>query len=263
MRLLFFRHGDPDYKIDNLTDKGKVEAELLARHISSFNLDEIYVSPLGRAKATAQYSLDALGRGSNYVTCDWLKEFPALFDPNEADEATKLAYANELRFDENSGKYEKRIVWDVLPSYYGSHPELMDVNTWRNSELVKASNTLEVYDYVVSSFDKLLSDHGYDRDGNIYKTEMGNDKVLGFFCHFGITSVLLSHLWNVSPFIPMQFFAMAPTSVTEIVTEERQKGIVTFRALRIGDTTHLTLGKEPPAFSARFCEMFENEDERH
>ena len=74
---------------------------------------------------------------------------------------------------------------------------------------------------------------------------------------------MLSRLWNVSPFVPLQFLATAPTSLTEVVTEEREKGIAAFRTLRIGDITHLTIGGEKPSFSARFCERYENEYERH
>ena len=154
-------------------------------------------------------------------------------------------------------------MWDVLPSYYGNHPELFDNNAWKDSKLIQASDAISIYDEVIKGFDNLLLEHGYERQGNLYKVIKGNDKTLAFFCHFGITSVLLSHLWNVSPFIPLQFMAMAPTSVTEVATEEREKGIAIFRALRIGDTTHLTLGNEKPSFSARFCERFENENERH
>ena len=260
MRLLFFRHGDPNYEIDGLTDKGKVEAELLAKQICEFGIDEVFVSPLGRAQATAEYSLGKLGMEA--TTLDWLKEFPAQFDPNQADDATKGAYISELKKDDD-GSYKKRIVWDMMPSYYSNHPELFDLQGWRDSEIAKASDVVSVYDSVIESFDKLLKDHGYERNGDIYKTLNGNDKTIAFFCHFGITCVLLSRLWNVSPFVPLQFLAMAPTSLTEVVTEEREKGIVIFRTLRVGDTTHLTMGKEIPSFSARFCEMFENENERH
>ena len=62
MRLLFIRHGDPDYSIDNLTEKGKIEAKLLSDVIGSFGIDEVYQSPLGRAKATCEYSLKVLGK---------------------------------------------------------------------------------------------------------------------------------------------------------------------------------------------------------
>lgn len=261
MRLLFIRHGDPDYEIDNLTDKGKVEAKLLAKHINTLNIDEVFVSPLGRAGATADFSLKELGL--SFTVCDWLKEFPAEFDANTADEETKNAYRTELKLNPDSHQYEKRIIWDILPSYYANHPELFDVNEWKNSRIAKYSDSVTKYNKVISSFDSLLSDHGYERTGNIYKVKESNEKTLAFFCHFGITSVLLSRLWNVSPFIPLQFLATAPTSVTEVVTEEREQGIAIFRTLRIGDTTHLSLGNEKPSFSARFCERFENYDQRH
>ena len=278
MRLLFIRHGDPDYANDTLTEQGKIEARLLADVIGDFGIDDIYVSPLGRARDTAAYSLKALGRNfakenavkevseiapsTDAVTLDWLREFPAQFDPNISDSANK-AFANELWRDEENGAYRKRIVWDMLPSYYGNHPELFDRYGFRSSEIVKCSDTLEKYDSIVESFDKLLSDYGYERDGDIYRVKEGNSKTVAFFCHFGITSVLLSRMWNVSPFVPLQMLAMAPTSVTEVVTEEREKGIACFRTLRIGDISHLTSAGVEPSFSARFCEQFENEDERH
>jgi probable phosphoglycerate mutase len=260
MKLLIFRHGDPDYAIDGLTDKGKIEAKLLAEQIKTFGIDEAYVSPLGRARATADYSLKELGMGAEVL--DWLKEFPAQFDPDKADPETRNAYKNELKVG-SDGKYEKRIVWDMMPSYFAHHPELFDVKGWRDSGIAKASNVVDIYDYVTERFDEFLKEHGYERNGDIYKVIEGNEKVLAFFCHFGITSVLLSRLWNVSPFVPLQFLATAPTSLTEIATEEREKGIAVFRTLRIGDITHLTIGKEEPSFSARFCERFENEHERH
>ena len=260
MRLLIFRHGDPDYAVDGLTAKGKVEAELLARQIRSFGIDEAFVSPLGRARATADYSLKELGIGAEVL--EWLQEFPAQFDPNKADTETRNAYKNELHIG-SDGNYAKRIVWDMMPSYFATHPELFDAKAWRNSALSKASNVEEIYDHVTECFDAFLKNHGYERSGDIYKVINGNEKTLAFFCHFGITSVLLSRLWNVSPFVPLQFLATAPTSLTEIVTEEREKGIAVFRTLRIGDITHLTMGDEKPSFSARFCERFENKDERH
>ncbi len=260
MRLFFIRHGDPDYENDTLTAKGKREAELLADQIHRLEIDEVYQSPLGRAKDTAAYSLKKLEISA--VTYDWLMEFPVLFDPNLSESAS-MAYKTELKKDQESGKFENRIVWDVLPSYFGSHPELFDRNGWRNSEIVKSSNMVEKYEYVRDEFLNFLSDHGYKKDGDIYRVTAGNSSNVAFFCHFGITSVLLSILWNVSPFIPLQYMATAPTSVTEVVTEEREEQIAIFRTLRVGDITHLAEGNEKPSFSARFCEQFMNENERH
>ena len=144
------------------------------------------------------------------------------------------------------------------------HKEIFQsLETIAKVESVKASNAIDVYDSVIKSFDDFLKEHGYERDGSVYKVLEGNDRTIALFCHFGITCVLLSRLWNVSPFVPLQFLAMAPTSLTEVVSEEREKGTAIFRTLRVGDITHLTMGKETPSFSARFCEMYENEHERH
>ena len=162
MRLLIFRHGDPDYAIDGLTDKGKVEAELLARQIRSFGIDEAYVSPLGRARATADYSLKELGMDAKVL--EWLQEFPAQFDPNKADRETRNAYKNELKAGDD-GTYGKRIVWDMMPSYFAGHSELFDVKGWRDSKLSRASNMVEIYDHVTECFDRFLQDHGYERAG--------------------------------------------------------------------------------------------------
>lgn len=50
MRLIFIRHGDPDYVHDTLTEKGKREAELLAQRVKNWDVSKFYVSPLGRAQ---------------------------------------------------------------------------------------------------------------------------------------------------------------------------------------------------------------------
>ncbi len=260
MRLLFIRHGDPDYENDTLTSKGIREAKILSDHIQSFNIDEVYQSPLGRAQKTAEYSLARLGLQA--TTLDWLQEFPAEFDPNISAKESS-AYRTELQLDKESGLYKKRIVWDALPSYYAFHPELFDRLAWRESDLVRCSNMVRTYDDVEKSFLTLLADYGYEKVGDVFKVNSGNSKTLAFFCHFGITSVMMSVLMNISPFVPLQYLAMAPTSVTELVTEEREKGTAIFRILRVGDITHLTMAGEEPSFSARFCEWFENDNERH
>ena len=58
MKLLFIRHGDPDYTIDSLTEKGWKEAEFLSEKIAALDVRDFYVSPLGRAQRTALPSLE-------------------------------------------------------------------------------------------------------------------------------------------------------------------------------------------------------------
>ena len=51
--------------------------------------------------------------------------------------------------------------------------------------------------------------------------------------------------------------------VTTINTEERREGIASFRISAFGDISHLYAHDEPPAFAARFCETYDNKEERH
>ncbi len=138
MRILFIRHGDPDYENDTLTEKGCREADLLAQRASSLRLGECCVSPLGRAQRTAQPCLEITG--INATTLDWLQEFPAKLDINKAPELEE-AYPD---VEKNGSKYLSRIVWDMLPGYLTEHAEYMGKDTWRSSLVAKCSDMEKV-----------------------------------------------------------------------------------------------------------------------
>ena len=267
MRLLFIRHGEPDYEHDSLTPRGKLEAAALAKIAPSLHIDHAYVSPLGRAQETASYTMKRLGMTAQ--TLDWLEEFPTRIDSSLVAPKTGLpelqgAYHPYYNAD---GTPRKRAIWDIYPAYYCGHPEYRDPTDWRKSAITRNSDQVEILDRVFKGFDGLMAQHGYVRDEaagpGIYRAERPNDETIAFFCHFAIASVFLSHLWGVSPYMPMQALCMAPSSVTELVTEERQEGIAIFRALRIGDISHLAMAGMKPSFYARFCELYTNMDERH
>lgn len=238
MRIIIIRHGDPDYAIDGLTEKGKVEVEYLRRRMVKEDITKVYCSMLGRAKLTAQPFLDSLNIKAEY--CEWLKEF--------------LQYKITLPYQEKTF-----ICWDLLPEYMNTLENIYHPTKWREEDFVKNSTILDRYDFVVENFDKVLAKHGYVRDGYNYKVEKSNHDTLVFVCHFGLTAVLLSHLMNCSPYTIWQHTCTAPTAVTTIYTEERKKGIASMRASSIGDVCHLFANDEPPSFAARFCECFEDD----
>ena len=62
MKILFIRHGDPDYEHDSVTEKGAREIELLADRLVKLDITQFYCSPLGRAKKTAEATLRRLNR---------------------------------------------------------------------------------------------------------------------------------------------------------------------------------------------------------
>lgn len=280
MRLLFIRHGDPDYARDGLTDRGKREAELLARYIAEEKIDIMYKSPLGRAKETAAYVEQALHKEAE--TLDWLQEFPAKLDVNE-NKFLIEAYPDS-RTDEETGKYRDRIVWDILPSAMEKDPRYLESPPpvrprederggrpgsgkmavgWRDCVTAHHSDLNTVYDRVTGSFDDLLASYGYERDGAFYRVARENRKTIAFFCHYGVTSVILSHIWNISPFVLFSGLCMQTSSVTELVTEEREQGVANFRALRIGDISHLKREGVEPSFMARFTDVYSDKTLRH
>lgn len=292
MRLLFVRHGDPDYKNDCLNEIGVREARALAALGPQIGWGTCCVSPLGRAQETAAIVLGravpgahgvaaAVGctdlsmrdTGSNALgadasgagllkTLDWLQEFPAQVDPGAA-ELLQDAFCFKKNAD---GSPKNRVVWDMYPAYYHEHPAYSDYNEWRTTPVALHSDAVSVYDRIIRSFDEFLAERGYVREGRHYRVERENTETITFFCHFGVSCVLLSRLWNVSPFVPLQSLCMPTSSVTELYTEERQKGIAHFRTTRIGDTTHLTMaGLKPERLphSALFAEVYSDFSQRH
>ena len=292
MRLLFVRHGDPDYKNDCLNEIGVREARALAALGPQIGWGTCFVSPLGRAQETAAIVLGravpgahgvaaAVGctdlsmrdTGSNALgadasgagllkTLDWLQEFPAQVDPGAAELLQDAFY-----FKKNAdGSPKNRVVWDMYPAYYHEHPAYSDYNEWRTTPVALHSDAVSVYDRIIRSFDEFLAERGYVREGRHYRVERENTETITFFCHFAVSCVLLSRLWNVSPFVPLQSLCMPTSSVTELYTEERQKGIAHFRTTRIGDTTHLTMaGLKPERLphSALFAEVYSDFSQRH
>lgn len=229
MEILVIRHGDPDYSIDSLTEKGWKEAELLSRKLEKMDIKGFYCSPLGRAKDTAAPTLKKMNREMQIL--DWLEEI-----------------GDECR--------------DFLPSYWTTVEEYYSKDEWYKPQVMQETPAKEICDKVSAGMDKLLAEYGYIREDHIYRVERENHDRIVLFCHYGISGVILSYLTGVSPVIYWQHFVAAPTSITTVTTEERREGIATFRISAYGDIGHLYAGGEQPAFAARFCECF-HDDTRH
>ena len=62
MKILIFRRGKPITRSIPLTEKGWREAEILADRLEKADVRDFYVSPMGRARATAKPTLERLHR---------------------------------------------------------------------------------------------------------------------------------------------------------------------------------------------------------
>jgi len=241
MKILIIRHGDPDYTIDSLTEKGHREARLLSDRIVRENVTAYYVSPLGRAQDTARYTLEKCGRTAE--TLGWLREFDKnlIIGPDG----------------------QRRIAWDMLPGDWTSVPDFYDKDNWTEVPVMAEADMKNGIAYVNGGLDALLAKHGYVREGNIYRAVSPNTDTIALFCHFGVECVMLGHLLGISPFLLWHGLMAAPSSVTTVCTEERRKGTAVFRVTAFGDVSHLYIADEPPAFAGRFCETFDDHTQRH
>ncbi|HCW80022.1 MAG TPA: histidine phosphatase family protein [Ruminococcaceae bacterium] len=234
MKLIFIRHGEPDYEHDTLTPKGWREAELLSNRISKLNVRDFYCSPLGRAKDTASLTLKKMGRTATVL--DWLQEVPkSVTDPE-------------------TGK--KHVPWDFMPDFWTVQCDLYDKDKWFKNRIMAEGNVGETYRKVSEELDTLLRSYGYSRSGMLYRTEAGNCDTIVFFCHLGVTCLMLSHLIGIAAPVLWQGFFLAPTSVTTVETEERKKGEAFFRCKSFGDVSHLYVAGEPASNSGFFNEMY-------
>ncbi len=234
MRILIIRHGDPDYSIDSLTEKGFREVDLLAKRLKKEPISDIYCSPLGRAQRTALPTANALGK--EIVTLDWLREFDAAMINDEGT---------------------AQIAWNLEPRFWTQQREFYDIHTWLDQKNMSADSVPARYKRVIDGFDALLLSHGYERDGVIYKCEKNAGKTVALFCHFGLGSLLISHLTGISPVLVWQSLFLPTSSVTTFVTEERVKGEVVFKCMQVGDTSHLFAGGESISRSGLFSEFFD------
>ena len=103
---------------------------------------------------------------------------------------------------------------------------------------MKSGNIKEHALEVFAGIDELLEKHGYKRnDKGFYDVLEHNDDNIVFFCHFGVTALIMSHLIGVAAPVIWQGMMMAPTSITVMGSEERIPGEASFRVQTFADST--------------------------
>ena len=242
MKIIIVRHAEPDYANNTLTPKGEKEAALLAERLGKLkNVVGIYSSPLARAMKTATPTANKLGL--HVTVLPWLREFAGVISDPETG--------------------NPRIPWDLKHEFWQKEPDLLDETAFATHPLMCGGNpsVSEVYKETCSGMETLLKGHGYLlQEHRMFRCEENKEEIFLLFCHMGLAMAVIGFLTRVSPFALWHGFCLPPSSVTTLVTEERQKGLVSFRCFQMGDTSHLAIGNEPPSRMAMFQEIFRGED---
>lgn len=209
MELSIIRHADPDYAHDSLTDKGFIQANILAPSVVDYAPTHIYVSPMGRAQATAAPAVKMLGLTPEVLP--WTGE--------------SMAYMQMPDFDKDVGgvsfDYKNGYTAETDFCAYDGRQELI-------SQLIKGS-------------DELLERHGLVRVGGAYRMVRDTADKVCVFCHGGFGSAWIAHLMGLSPLYGWHRFRLDTTSVTRFVFSGNEGELVIPYCEFLNNTAHKTI----------------------
>ena len=178
MRIVLIRHGDPNYEEDCLTELGHKQVKVAAQRLLKEGIEEIYCSPLGRARQTAQAFSEASG----------------------ISEIKILDFIQEIRFGREGEMYEKQ--WNPWLGVNALVREGKDIQTenWREYPVFKGNLATVDADKIATESDKWLASLGYEREGLYYRCNLKNDqeKTIAIFCHGGSSAAFMARVLNQS-----------------------------------------------------------------
>lgn len=217
MNLVFIRHGDPDYEHDTLTEKGKIQAQKLGEYIKDWKVDEVYNSPLGRAKLTAAYA-----------TANWDKK------PQTLDMISEIVWGNI------GGKpYDSPSPWTLIDKHLEENHSYPLDDSWKQIPDFAKNTVVQDCELRCQLFDDFLKAHGYTRKGQLYLVEEPNDKNIVFICHGGVSATLISHLLNI-PYLQFNaHIGLGVTSISKMRLSGTKGEYVAAKLDYLNDTTHL------------------------
>ena len=224
MRVLFVRHGEPDYAADSLTETGFKQAELVSERLLRENISVIYASSMRRAQQTAKPLADKLGLSINV-----------------------LDYMHEIAWGDKTGAElpMRGHPW-FLAEKLMAEGYVPDDDGWREHPYYKNNISTDWMDNISEKIDLLLAEYGYTREGRLYRVspEIEKEKTIAIFSHGGSGASALSHILNIPYVYIMAAMPYQFTSVTSVVFPEPAGELVFPRLNLFNDVHHLALDAE-------------------
>ena len=172
MRIIFVRHGEPDYERDCLTDEGRIQAAAAAERLSGEGISEIYSSPCGRAYETASFTARRLG--IPVITLDYMHE---------------ISWGGDgIPLEGHPWSLGDRMQWE------GFDYQTMD---WKGHPYFCGNIAVDYYKKIAVQIDGFLEEHGYIHENLRFLCTSGSDKTIAIFSHGGSGACVLSHILNL------------------------------------------------------------------
>ena len=170
MRIIFVRHGHPDYKLDCLTELGHKHGQAVAERLKDEKISAVYSSTKGRAVQTAEYIARAHGKA--VVSYDFIRSKTEEPIPQDGHP------------------------WFVVDDMIAANESLLSPN-WAEEEYFCNNKVVDYVSAVQTGIDEWLSSLGYDREGNYYRVREKNDDTVVMVSHGGSSSAALARMFNL------------------------------------------------------------------
>ncbi len=217
MRIIFVRHGHPNYEKDCLTELGHRHAAAAAQRLLDEGIEAIYSSTCGRALETAAHLGDALGLP--VIGCDFMREISWGAVDDQPLFADGHPWSTADRMVENGQSLLER--------------DWAETEPFRRNRLVGYANRM------ASALDAWLETLGYTREGLYYRAGKDTRRTVAVFYHGGASAAMLSHLFNLA--FPFVCTAMGPdyTGVTIVQLPDGEGRLITPRFELMNDARHI------------------------
>ena len=217
MRIIFVRHGNPNYQLDVLTELGHEQARAAAERLCHEGIEAIYSSTCGRAMQTAEYTAKKIGL--DIIPCDFIRE---------------------IHWGSRDGEpiLENGSPWYYTRQYLNEGRCLNDTN-WREDPLFSKSRIIESSDAVARGVDEWLCTLGFEREGYFYRVREPKHDTVAMFCHAGAFGVALAHILNLP--VPFVLFAIPfpQTGIFELQLSGKQSELITPSLFKDNAIRHL------------------------
>ncbi len=223
MRIVFVRHGEPDYAHDCLTEHGHLQAAAAAERLREEGISEVWSSTMGRAMETADYTSRALG----------LPVRP-------------LDFMREVHWGSMDGTelFANGHPWDIADElarqgYNLNRPD------WREHPYFRNNLVCEHVDRVERGIDGWLRDLGYIREGFYYRCvrKDSEQKTVALFSHGGSSCAAMGHILNLPFPYATALLHLEFTGIT-VLRMDRKPGSMALPCLELAnDAKHIGEGQ--------------------
>ena len=201
MKIIFVRHGHPDYRKDCLTEIGHLHGNAVAERLKNEKIDRICSSSCGRARETAEHI--AVYHDLPVETFDFIREIS--WGSIDGTELFKNGHP-----------------WFTIDDMIANGESLCDPNFDKSARF---SNNKVIFDIqrIGDEFDKWLLDLGYKHEGPYYRALRKNDMNVIMVSHGGASSAAIARLFSL-PFPFVTATVRADYTAITIVSLDAEEG---------------------------------------